>query len=83
MNAGDVYFRFYTELGEWGNDNELPSIGAQGKDANVDLSFPAGGYSGAAFQGKGNWNFTDWPGGKMKMVVDLTNMRVEFTKVEE
>lgn len=81
--AGAAQFRFYTELGEWGNANELPSIGAQGKDANVDLSFPAGGYSGAAFQGKGNWNFTDWPGGKMKMVVDLTNMRVEFTKVEE
>ena len=75
-------FRFYTELGSWGNDGELPSIGANANDgdnANVSLDDDSY-YTGPCVYGKGNWNITNWTGGKMKMTVDLNEMKVYFQK---
>lgn len=80
---GAACFRFYTELGKWGEEGALPSIGAAATDTNVDLTFTGGVYAGPCFEGKGNWNFTDWEGGKMKMTVDIANMAVKFEAVTE
>ncbi len=79
VDADKATFRFYTELGDW----DAGSIGAGVPDQSVELSFPEGGYSGAAVLGKGNWSFTDWKGGMMKMVVDVENLKVEFTPIAE
>lgn len=79
VDADKATFRFYTELGNW----DAGSIGAGVPDQSVELSFPEGGYSGAAVLGKGNWSFTDWKGGMMKMVVDVENLKVEFTPIAE
>ena len=76
-------FRFYQSLGSWGDDGQLPSIGANANDgdnANVEINAD-GVYSGAAVIGKGNWNITNWPGGDMKITVDLNTMKVIFETV--
>lgn len=77
-------FRFYTQLGAWGDNGQLPSIGSNADDGNnaevmVD---EAGTYKGACVAGKGNWNITNWPGGEMKITVDLNTMKVIFEKAE-
>lgn len=78
--AGQAMFRFYTELGDW----DAGSIGAGPGGGNIDLTWSGDSYNGAAFDGgKDNWNFTNWAGGKMKMVVDVENLKVEFTTVAE
>lgn len=75
-------FRFYTALGSWGNDGELPSIGAAANDGdNQSVSVDASGrFEGSCVYGKGNWNLTNWPGGMMKITVDLKGMNVIFEK---
>lgn len=75
-------FRFYTELGSWGNDGALPSIGANANDGdNASISLDDdSNYTGPCVYGKGNWNITNWTGGKMKMTVDLNEMKVYFQK---
>lgn len=75
-------FRFYTELGNWGKDGALPSVGANANDGdNADVQVDEdGSYIGPCVNGKGNWNITNWPGGKMKITVDLNNMKVYFEK---
>lgn len=77
-------FRFYKELGDWGKDDEFPSIGANGVDGdNASVSIDAeGSYTGACVPGKGNWNITNWPGGNMKITVNLKEMKVTFQKVD-
>ncbi|MDE6090500.1 MAG: SusE domain-containing protein [Duncaniella sp.] len=82
VNEGAATFRFYTQLGSWGNDGELPSIGAAAGDSNNDVTVDNGTYSGTCVEGKGNWNITNWTGGKMKMTVDMPNMKVKFEAVE-
>lgn len=75
-------FRFYTELHSWGNDGALPSIGANANDgdnANVALD-DDNYYAGPCVYGKGNWNITNWGGGKLKITVDLNEMKVYFQK---
>lgn len=77
-------FRFYTALGSWGDNGQLPSIGSNADDGNnaevtVDET---GTYKGACVTGKGNWNITNWPGGEMKITVDLNTMKVIFEKAE-
>ena len=75
-------FRFYTELGSWGDNGKLPSIGSNTDDGdNSSVSLDENGYfEGACVAGKGNWSITNWPGGKMKMTVDLNEMKVYFEK---
>lgn len=72
---GAAEFRFYTELGNW----DEGSLGAQANDEAVDCTFTNGAYSGSYVVGKGSWNFTDWQGGNMKMVVDTNTSKVTFT----
>lgn len=83
--AGDFMFRFYTELGDWGQDGQLPSIGANPNDGdNYSFTFTEGVYGGECVYGKGNWGFDGiWPGGEVTFTVDLNAMTVEFkTDVE-
>ncbi|MBD5287147.1 MAG: hypothetical protein HDR47_03495 [Bacteroides sp.] len=75
-------FRFYTELGNWGDNGALPSIGSNADDGdNLSVTMDEDNYySGPCVNGKGNWNITNWEGGKMKMTVDLNEMKVYFQK---
>ncbi len=42
----------------------------------------SGVYEGACVAGKGNWNITNWPGGTMRITVDLNSMTVVFEHVD-
>lgn len=77
-------FRFYTTLGSWGDDGALPSVGANANDGdNLSITVDDNGsYSGNCVAGKGNWNITNWPGGNMKITVDLNQMKVYFEKAD-
>lgn len=85
MTAADAAggFRFYTALGSWGDNGQLPSIGSNADDGNnASVTVDENGvYSGTAVAGKGNWNITNWEDGDMKMTVDLNTMKVIFEKV--
>ncbi len=77
-------FRFYTALGSWGDNGVLPSVGAAADDGDnqaVTVS-DSGVYAGACVAGKGNWNITNWPGGTMRITVDLNSMTVVFEHVD-
>lgn len=77
-------FRFYTELGNWGDNGALPSIGAAADDGDnqaVTVN-DQGIYQGACVNGKGNWNITNWEDGDMKITVDLNTMKVIFEKAQ-
>lgn len=77
-------FRFYTALGSWGDNGMLPSIGANaddGDNATVIVN-DEGVYSGSCVYGKGNWNITNWPGGKMRITIDLNSKKVVFEHVD-
>lgn len=76
--AGQFQFRFYDELGDWNSY----SIGAQDPDNPVDITFTDGVYEGPAFlggekdeKGKGAWQVPDWPGGNVKMTINLSNRK--------
>lgn len=76
-------FRFYTALGGWGDDGQLPSIGAAAKDGdNKSVTIDDNGkYEGSCTAGKGNWKITNWPGGTIRITVDLNTMVVIFETV--
>lgn len=84
MTSEEAYegFRFYTELGAWGDDGKLPSIGAAANDGdNQEVAMTDGKYEGPAVYGKGNWKITNFEGGEMTIIVNLSNpsaMSVEF-----
>lgn len=84
--AGEQIFRFYTELGDWGKDGELPSVGSGPEDnTNVPVEFVDGTYTGKAVPGKGSWKIADWGGGEINMVVnmsDANNITVTFSSGE-
>ncbi|MDE7381518.1 MAG: hypothetical protein K2N03_05245 [Muribaculaceae bacterium] len=72
-------FRFYKELGDWGDDGNLPSIGANANDGdNASVEMEDGVYEGDCVKGKGNWNIQNYPGGWMKITVNLVEMKVIF-----
>lgn len=77
-------FRFYTALGNWGDNGQLPSIGSNADDVNnADVTVDENGtYKGSCVAGKGNWNITNWEDGDMKITVDLNTMKVIFEKAE-
>lgn len=76
--AGSATFRFYTELGDW----DKGSLGYQVADESTDLPMTDNSYSGPYVEGKGNWSFPDWKGGKMEMTVNTTDNTVLFKAAE-
>lgn len=78
--GSDIYFRFYTYLGSWGADGELPSIGPLPNDnTNVAVEFTDGEFVGECTPGKGSWNIPTWDGGTITMMVDMNDWTVAFT----
>ncbi len=81
IQKGKAQFRFYTELGSWDNG----SIGAGDSDTELQMNEDSAtgifSYSGQYVDAKGNWKFTNWPGGKMKMIVDTNSKHVDFTSI--
>ena len=76
VNAGSQYFRFYTEIGNWGDDGQLPSIGSHAVDGDSsEIEWVDGSYTTMGVPGKGSWYTpADWEGGDITMVVDLSDM---------
>lgn len=78
--AGKFQFRFYTALTGWDKD----SYGIQEADAPLDIAMTNGIYDGKIVKGKGSYQIPDWPGGKVKITVNMSNdskMTVKFEKV--
>ena len=78
IKEGEFQFRFYTELGNW----ETNSVGAQEEDNPVEITMNNGIYEGSAVAGKGSWQISGWPGGYVKMSVDLNTRKVIFEETE-
>ena len=82
--AGDsAMFRFYTALTGWDAD----SYGVQEPDEAVQFpdAFADGTFTNALVKGKGSFWFPNWEGGKMTIVVDMSdpnNMSVTMTAGE-
>ena len=72
----DLYFRFYTQLGDWDNN----SIGAQVEDSPIDIVLDENNpFSGDWVWGKGSWHMADWAGGILDVELDMKNNTVKFT----
>lgn len=73
-DAGEVSFRFYTQLGSGWDDVKDFSVGAAEPDMNtvtITDKFADGTYTGeVVYPGRSNWGFT-WGGGEMTITVDL------------
>lgn len=67
--AGSAMFRFYTALTGWDAD----SYGSQPDDNPIDYQIVDGSFSGTIVKGKGSFNFPDWEGGQMTVVVDMSD----------
>ena len=72
--AGQAMFRFYTALTGWDAD----SYGSQADDSPIDVAFADGVYEGPIVKGKGSFNFPDWAGGQMTIVVNLKEMTLQI-----
>lgn len=74
IDAGQ-YFRFYTEIGNWGDDGQLPSIGSNPVDGDSNpVEWVDGEFTTKAVPGKGSWYMeSDWAGGDVTIVVDLSD----------
>ncbi len=78
--AGKFQFRFYTALTGWDKD----SYGIQDKDEAKEITMTEDIYDGEIVKGKGSYQISDWPGGKVKITVNMSNdskMTVKFEKV--
>lgn len=68
--AGSAMFRFYTALTGWDAD----SWGSQADDNPIQFpDFTSGSFTNALVKGKGAFEFPNWPGGKMTIVVDMSD----------
>ena len=80
--AGDLQFRFYTYLNDWGSDDDpLGSIGPQQKDAPIDGCEwdENNSYTDDLLQpGKGTWKFSGFVGGSVTFTVDMNTNKVKF-----
>jgi hypothetical protein len=78
--AGDLQFRFYTYLNDWGTDDDpLGSVGPQQKDAPINVEFTNNEYTDDLLQpGKGTWKFAGFGGGSVTFTVDLNTNKVKF-----
>lgn len=75
----DIFFRFYTMLGNWGGDAALPSIGPLPNDnTNVEVEFTDGVFNGTCEPGKGSWKLSTWAGGEITLLVDMNKWTVSF-----
>lgn len=75
-------FRFYTEVAKdgWGKDGQLPSVGARANDGdNEEVTLDDDAYSGTCTAGKGNWSIKEYPGGWMKIVVNMKDWTISIT----
>lgn len=73
MPAGQLIFRFYTELSGWDGG---ASVGLQVDDNPVAITLTDGAYNGTLVQGKGSIQIDNWEGGSMKITVNLNTMSV-------
>lgn len=70
MPAGELLFRFYTELTGWDGG---ASVGMQVDDNPVAIQLVDGMYNGTLVApGKGSVQILDWAGGSMKITVNLS-----------
>ena len=79
--AGDLQFRFYTYLNDWGTDDDpLGSMGPQKPDQPINVEFDSNGeYTDSDLQpGKGTWKFAGFAGGSVTFTVDMNNNSVKF-----
>lgn len=72
----DPYFRFYYGLDGWDNG----SIGCQEEDIPLDLVFESPFFLRLVY-GKGPFHFPEYPGGKVKMIVNLNTMYFEMEEI--
>ncbi len=81
--AGDLQFRFYTYLDDWGSDDDpMGSIGSQKSDNPIDVEWDAdNSYTGDVLAGKGTWKFAGFTGGSVTFTVDLNTNKVKYTAV--
>lgn len=71
MPAGELLFRFYTELSGWDGG---ASVGMQVDDNPVAIQLVDGVYNGTLVApGKGSIQILDWEGGSMKITVNLSS----------
>ncbi len=70
MPAAPV-FRFYTDLTGWDQD----SYGSQVDDNPIEYEFANDSYTGVIVKGKGSFSFPGFPGGKMTVTVDMSDMK--------
>lgn len=80
--AGDLQFRFYTYLDDWGSDTDPKgSIGPQLADAPISgCEFDATGvytFDGIV-PGRGTWKFAGFPGGTVTFTVDMNTNKAKF-----
>lgn len=69
---GAAMFRFYTQLTGWDAD----SYGYMVDDSPTDFpGFTEGSFTSPVVKGKGSFNFPNWPGGKMTITVDMSDMK--------
>lgn len=73
MPAGELIFRFYTELTGWDGG---ASVGMQVEDNPVDVVLVDGAAKEALVKGKGSIRIAEWEGGSMKITVNLNDMSV-------
>lgn len=81
IEAGDLQFRFYTYLNDWGSDDDpLGSVGPQKDDSPIACEWEDDmTYSDALLQpGKGTWKFAGFAGGKVTFTVDMNTNKVKF-----
>lgn len=80
--AGDLQFRFYTYLDDWGSDDDpMGSVGPQKKDEGIDCVWDENMmYTDQLLQpGKGSWKFGGFTGGTVTFTVDMNTNTVIFT----
>ena len=81
--AGNLQFRFYTYLDDWGSDDDpMGSVGPQAKDAPISGCEwdEKNSYSDDLLQpGKGTWKFAGFAGGSVTFTVDMNTNKVKFT----
>lgn len=81
VGADQTTFRFYTALTGWDAD----SYGSQVEDNAIEFPFVGNSASAPLVKGKGSFNWTGWPGGKMAIKVDMSvpnNFAVTVSKAD-
>lgn len=76
IKAGEAMFRFYTSLGDW----EVGSLGSQYEDMPKEYgTVEQEQVCSLVVDGKGSFQFSDWPGGMIYMYVEPSASRVTFS----